>query len=519
MSTDAGLESEYERHSGGTAEGLSETVQVTAQIAQIRELLRVDPEFFIEFFLEEELTSEVPQFHKEIWGLLTDQQKERILLAIPRDHAKTTLAKLAVVWYYLFTRHRFCAYLSNTSPIAKNACRDIIAFLRTDNFERVFGKIKIIKESETEGLWIFELTMANGRVKQCILRSVGAGQQMRGINIDNQRPDITVIDDVEDNENTESETLQKKLDKWMFGPYLKALARKKKIIWLGNMLQKTSLLARLSRNPKWNPVVFGALVKDAVTGALTSLWPERWPVAELQEDFKEYKDLGLIETWMCEMMNMPGHGENGFTDDMIRFAIPPTPGGNSIRATWLTLDPAFGEAGHNDNSAIVIHALPEEGPPMVVDYFWGKKDEVGLLDECVRLGQKWNCWFWGIEAVAAQKVLITLFETLLAGRMMAGLVEMVPLMAGKGDPKVSRIKAWVALMANGEYAVPEGDVNIVTQLLTYNMKKKSNDDDLIDSCAYGPQMLNLFEGLIIEQYEGRRFEEENARHGMEIADV
>src|SRR3546814_1749936 len=82
--------------------------------------------------------------------------------------------------------------------------------------------------------------------KKCSLHAVGAGQQMRGINIDNQRPDMAVVDDVEDNENTESELLQKKLDRWIFGPFLTALARRKKVIWLGNMLQKTSLLARLS---------------------------------------------------------------------------------------------------------------------------------------------------------------------------------------------------------------------------------------------------------------------------------
>src|SRR3546814_15790633 len=83
---------------------------------------------------------------------------------------------------------------------------------------------------------------------------------MRGINIDNQRPDMAVVDDVEDNENTESELLQKKLDRWIFGPFLKALARRQKVIWLGNMMQKTSLLARLSPSPTWNPVVYGCLV-------------------------------------------------------------------------------------------------------------------------------------------------------------------------------------------------------------------------------------------------------------------
>jgi hypothetical protein len=298
------------------------TIEATATVAEIHNRLKEDGEFFIEFFLADELTSPVPFFHYgEIWPLLTNTAMQRVLLAIPRDHAKTTLAKLSVVWYFLFTNHRFCVYLSNTNTIAKNACIDIIGYLNSPNFIATYGKIKMIKESQTDSLWIFELPdpFQKGRVKKCILRAVGAGQQMRGINIDNQRPDIAVVDDVEDNENTESPSLQKKLDKWIFGPFIKALARRKKIIWLGNMLQQTSLLARLSKRPNWNPVVFGALVKDVATGLLRSLWPDRWSVEELTEDFLEYQELGLVETWMCEMMNMPGHGQDGFSQEQINY--------------------------------------------------------------------------------------------------------------------------------------------------------------------------------------------------------
>lgn len=498
----------------------ADTVEAMAQINEIKALLRVDAEFFIEFFLAQELTSEVPEFHKEIWASMTDSDKQRILLAIPRDHAKTTLAKLAVVWYFLFTSHRFCVYLSNTNTIAKNACKDVIGFLRSPNFEMVFGKIKFSKDSDTESLWIFEIPMGNGVMKKCILRAVGAGQQMRGINIDNQRPDISVVDDVEDNENTDSPLLQKKLDKWIFGPFIKALARQKKIIWLGNMLQKTSLLARLSQNPKWNPVVFGAIIKDSLTGSLQSLWPERWPIDELVADFHEYRGLGLIETWMCEMMNMPGHGENGFTIEQVNFQPAPTPGGNMrMRCTWITIDPAFGEKASNDSTAIVVHALPEEGPPMVVEYVHAQMDESTMFDHTMRLATKWNCWVWGIEAIAAQKVLITLFKVMLAGRMMANQVDIIPLMAGKGDPKVSRIKAWVSLMARGEYAIPEGDMEIVTQLTTYNMRKDSNKDDLIDSCAYGPQMLDQFMPRLIAQYNNKALEGSTPRFGRSVSDV
>lgn len=499
----------------GDALARPETIEASATRAEVMEALRKDGEFFIEFFLAEELTSPVPQFHKEIWGLLTDAQKQRVLLAIPRDHAKTTLSKLCVVWYFLFTNHRFCVYLSNTNGIAKNACKDVMGYLKTDNFRSVFGDIKILKESEQDSLWIFELTMPDGRVKKCILRAVGASQQMRGINIDNQRPDMTVVDDVEDNENTDSELLQKKLDKWIFGPFIKALARRKKIIWLGNMLQKTSLLARLSQNPRWNPVVFGCLVEDS-EGRVSPLWPERWPMAELVDDFKEYVDLGLTETWLCEMMNMPGFRKNGF--DPGQFHYLPAPNPDETAAAFLCLDPAFGEESTHDHSSITVHVITDDAPPTMVEHVTERMNEVAILEHMIRLACKWNAWVWGIEAVAAQKVLITLFNVLLASRQMGGQVEIVPLMSGKGDPKVARIKSWVAMMANKEYAIAEGVTEVYDQAMIYNMKKKSNDDDLLDSCAYGPQMLENYEGLIRSHTAGAAINAE-AQHGVQICNV
>lgn len=500
-------------------------------IRELRFLLRTNAEIFITFFLAEQLDMPVPQFHSEIWSLLTDTQKERILLAIPRDHAKTTLAKLVVIWYWLFTPHRFCVYLSNTNAIAKGACKDIVAFLKCDNFVAAFGRVKVIKESENESLWIYDLTLSDGKIKRIILRAIGQGQQMRGINIDNQRPDIAVIDDVEDNENTESEKQQKKLDKWMFGPFLKALARRKKILWLGNMLQKTSLLARLSRSARWNPVVFGSLVKDAASGALRALWPDKWladeernqadsrelAVERIMEDFREYKESGQTETWMCEMMNMPGHGENGFSADMINYQAIPAP--DNCRAAWITIDPAFGLNSWNDETAICVHVIPENGIPMTVACVHGQMDEMQMFNETISLARYWRAWVWGIEAVAAQKVLISLFNVLLAGRAMSGRVEMIPLMAGKGDPKLGRMKAFVALMANGEWAIPDADIDITQQILELDFRKKDQPDDRVDSCAYGPFMMEQFLPIIMAQNTGHDWATSLAQYGMEVSGV
>lgn len=488
-----------------------------ASVDAILMSLEHDAEFFIEFFLGEALEFEVPQIHKDCWAKMTNQEMERVLLAIPREHAKTTLAKLAVVWYFLFTSHRFGIYLSNTAPIAKNACRDILAYMRCDNFVEVFGHIQMEKESETEGLWILYIHLPNGVRKKCILRAAGANQQLRGLNIDNQRPDIAVVDDVEDLDNTDSAVLQKKLDRWIFATFLKALSRRNKVIWLGNMLRKTSLLARLSKLPRWNPTVYGSIVRDAL-GKLVPLWKDLWPMDKLIEDFNEYAAMGQVETWMCEMMNQPGVGVNGFKQSGLNYQPMPTP--DSLRGAFLTLDPAFGmnERLH-DATAIVVHGIPEYGPPMIVAYEVGRMDETEIFETMLTLAKHWNAWVWGIESVAAQRLFITLFGMLAHNRRVTSRLELMPLTAGQA--KHDRIGALYSLMSAGEYAIFEGDVHFTTQMLQYDQSKKDNDDDLCDSCAYGPQMLERYLPLIFSVYSAldKETSESKSRHGLELANA
>jgi hypothetical protein len=103
---------------------------------------------------------------------------------------------------------------------------------------------------------------------------------------------------------------------------------------------------------------------------------------------------------------------------------------------------------------------------------------------------------------------------------MTGRVEILPLMAGRGDPKSGRIRAFVSLMANGEWGIPEGDVDITTQVLNYDMRLKDQEDDIIDSCAYGPMMHEMYSHLILAAGQGLDFDElGNAAWGMEVAGV
>lgn len=139
-----------------------------------------------------------------------------------------------------------------------------------------------------------------------------------------------------------------------------------------------------------------------------------------------------------------------------------------------------------------------------------------MFDHIVENALRWNAWTVGIESVAAQAVLITLF-TMMAQSQGYFMFEFVPLLAG--EQKVGRISAWVAMMEQENYGMPLGDISITEQLLNYDKLKKENDDDLIDACAYGPQMLENYLGIILANVLGPMIGDTNARNTYEVCDV
>ncbi len=451
--------------------------------------LEHDSEFFIQFFLHEELTFPVPAFHKDIFHLMVAAEVARLVLAIPRDHAKTTLAKLACVWYLLFSDYRFIVYLSNTSGIAVPAANDITGFLKSENFVNTFGECEWLIEQEGKGLYKFRLPAAFGK-KLCILRALGASQQVRGINVDNQRPQLAIIDDLEDNDNIATPELFLKLKKWMYGPFRKCLDKfHNKMIWLGNMISQNSMLYENCQSRFWTSRRYGCLLANG-----EALWSDAWSIEKLMADYLEYQENGMADVWFAEMMNLPmasGAGLIEAEEITYKPAIQP----RDHEVGFLTVDLAISEQTWAHNTVIAVHTwVDEEFWQITETHSYHGIDPIALFYEIIRVGQEWGYYAVGIESVAYQASLQYVFPHLCMVDQIEGF-EFVALTAT--NRKVERLAPWAGLLKTGEYALTEGDFGITQQLLEYNPAKKHNKDDEIDACAHGPQMINTFMNVIL----------------------
>lgn len=473
------------------------------KIDEIVFALEHDARFLIDFFLHEHLSLEIPEFHVNLFNSMTAIHIEQFAAAAPRGHAKTTLAKLAAIWYWLFTPFRFILYASNTHGIAAKAVMDIINFLRSENFRAVFGAPVFKVEREGDGEFQFWINDPKnpGKKKFCIIVARGANQQVRGLNIDNIRPELGICDDIEDREKLTNEDLVIEFKTWFWGTFMKAFSfNRKKIIFIGNMVGNNCLLKDLIDSPKWTSVRFGCILQDG-----TPLWGDMFPLQKLMEDYREYKRLGKDNVWFAEMMNLIVSGTNGLiAAEEIHYVDNALP--DEAVHGFITIDPATGDG--KDDTAIAVHLLVPVDTynylPVVVDYDFGKYGD----EEAYRVAKgfcfKWGVSLIGIESIGFQRSWKTVFDLLLANDALSHVIEVVKIQPSN-TAKVQRLVGWAGLLKieTKAYAIVFGEMHITTQLLAYDKSKDDNTDDLIDSCAQGPKMLEQFLPQIMSRKLGK----------------
>lgn len=478
---------------------MSNEIQIVElSIGQLKEAMRTDCVTFLAFHLGDELTLEVPDLHIEIWDELVAMVRKvnldtwvghiQKLFCVPRGHAKSTLTKLAVILFLRYSRIRFALYASLTSNVAKAAAKDIVKWLTSDSSTHVWGenpKQMVEKANDTEQLWILNINTYEHGVKRVIIKALGADQQVRGTLIDNQRPELIVIDDCEDNDTAATDQSQTKLDTWLMGNLLKASARRSIRIMLGNMINNRTILYRLSKDPKWNPTVYGAIIRDKATGILKPLWPGLYTLAQLLEEYKEYRKIGAGHVWVYEMMNMTM--ESVFKTELSNAIRIPRPLPEQVTSGIITLDPAFGQKAWHDNAALVVHAKVEGSIiPHMVESRKGKWTEDQILDQLLELSFYWNLSTWGIESAAAQKLLIPLFKAMLKDRLLdPSLFTMIGLPNG-GTAKNSRILAAARAVGAQSYGIVEEEEELFLAYSTFDPTIDNKNDDLPDAGAYGP---------------------------------
>ncbi|RMD52274.1 hypothetical protein D6827_00350 [Candidatus Parcubacteria bacterium] len=446
-----------------------------------------EPLLFAQKFLTHHFVDQVsnqvipsPEFHYEI--IETYLAHRKVAVAAPRGHAKSTITSFVYILHqavYGFKKN--IVIISASEDMAKRFLRRIREELETNKkIKWLFGVLKTDKWSETE------LRLANGTV----IHAKGRGAQLRGLIDGATRPDLIVLDDIEDEELVRSQMRRLDLAQWFNGSVLPTLAPKVgQVIFIGTILHEDSLLSNVL-NPELYPDFVSKKYK-ALDENDNPLWPERFSKEDLLKIKKSYIARYQLPQFFMEYMNdpMPVESATFKSEYFIYYEDFP----ESVERLRYEMFIDLGGGSMNkaaDPTAMVVVAIDENNVIYVVDYVNKRygTDTKALISDMIELFGSYNPLRVSIEKTVATNFLIASLKEELLERGVNMNLNMLTPTRGSGDRrgkmsdgKFQRIAAMEAGFKLGRIKMKKWMTELQEQLLAF---PNASHDDIIDALAY-----------------------------------
>ncbi len=423
-----------------------------------------------------------------IW-LVSYIQKPRtfpqLALGLPRGFGKTTVIKLFVLYCILFTNKKFILVISSTSKLAENIIFDIQSFLDEPNIIKIFGNWRLGMVQDTLGMKKFGF-----RGRNIVLAGIGAGTSLRGLNINNDRPDLMIFEDIQTREDADSEVISGALETWMIGTAMKAKSPAGcMFLFVANMYPTPySILRKLKANPNWTKFIAGGILADG-----TSLWEELQPIEQLHREFENDLASGHPEIFFSEVLN----DENAASNNLIDFSkIPdyPWPNDQLPEGNYVIIDPS-GWKKKSDEVAVGYFEV-HSSKPVLRKLKSARMDPAETIRTAITFCLENNCRLVAIESVAYQSTLAFWAKFICAQLGIQGIsfVEVYPGISSKN----ARILAMFKLYQKNEVVV-HGSLRaeVHAQMVSFNPIKENNSDDILDLLTYAHKVIAEFGDFLI----------------------
>ena len=257
--------------------------ELTGEYGIRRRLGAVDLEFFGRAYFGHYFSTESPDFHRELDGIwregvlkgrfpLNGKEAKAInrlpgtrrAVAAPRGHAKsTTLTFKGTMHAVLYQYKHYPIIISDSSDQAEGFLENIrVEFEENPAILEDFGSLQ-------GKVWRNNVLLTKTDIK---IEAIGSGKKIRGRKHRNWRPDLIILDDVENDENVRTPEQRKKLHNWFTKAVSKAGDGYTDIIFIGTLLHYDALLAKTLDNPTYTSIKYKAVIAFSQRDDLWDAW-------------------------------------------------------------------------------------------------------------------------------------------------------------------------------------------------------------------------------------------------------
>lgn len=276
-----------------------------------RKLGAIDMEFFGRAYFPHYFSTPSPEFHREldnIWqqGVLKGRAPltpaaakainrlpgVRRVVAAPRGHAKSTnLTFKGTMHSTLYEYKHYPIIISDSSEQAEGFLDNIrVEFEENGAIREDFGDL-------AGPVWRANVLVTKSSIK---IEAIGSGKKIRGRKHRNWRPDLIILDDVENDENVRTPEQRAKLDSWFKKAVSKAGDNYTDIVYIGTLLHYDSLLANTLKNPSYQAIKYRAVISFSAADDLWQQWENIY--TDLENDNREQDALAFFEEHRTAML-------------------------------------------------------------------------------------------------------------------------------------------------------------------------------------------------------------------------
>jgi hypothetical protein len=437
------------------------------------ELAAADPIFFSRAFFPKTARQKSPWFHSQIWNLLETGGNPYVGIEVFRGGAKTTIVRLNLAKRISYSISRTILIVSASQSHAARSVRWLKSQVEKNaTWANTFRLRKGNKWTDEE------IEIVNGITgESTFVLAVGITGQIRGVNLEDYRPDFIVADDPCDEENSGTDEQLKKTAELFFGALAPGLAPRSEcpnamMVLLQTSISNKDLINTAHKDPQWRTFKFPIIVDKE--GVKASAWPDRWTLEELVQMKESYTRRGQLYLWLREYeCTITSPEEAPLKMDALRYyEVSP-----ESMIVYFGLDPARPKSKNPHKSC--LSAVGRVGRDVyLLEYFTQTNvnpDE--LWNSFYAMALRWRPFMVGVETIAYQQALAWYFRKKMVEVGVFWQVKEVEDRRRKADRIIQEI---AGLASEGHlYVRPTQDEWIEA----YRSWRVGEDQDLLDSTA------------------------------------
>lgn len=420
-------------------------------------------------------------FHHEIFKYAQDEAIKRFLLISFRGSAKSTICSTAYPLWAITgkLKKKHVVIASHTQQRAYDHSANIAREVEQNELLRKYlGPFE-----EQQGRWSIPVRVIPRYDARISFVSVEEG--IRGLREGPSRPDLIIVDDIEDQNSTKTHEGREKTFQWLTGELIPAGDVHTKVVFIGNFLHEDSALIRIMKLMQESKMDGKFLKVPIVDDDGNITWPGKFSSFDDLETFR--RSIGNEQMWHLEFMlkYIPDTDQLVKPEDIHYYDAKPQIGywvdGNYVNVMpgmkGVGVDLAISKKDSADYTAMVSgQAIFEnEIPKMYIDPnpFKGRID-FHETNERAKAMVKSNGGFvqFFVENVAYQQAAVEEFQR--------NGIPVHPMHASQD--KRARLSVAAMYIKNGTVRFPrEGCEELIQQLIYFGQEAH---DDLVDALVY-----------------------------------